>query len=141
MALHDRFPDRFRLWHALLGAVFLVGAGVRLADAGAVLSVGSALYATLEGLLWAVTFQFTVGTVWSYATAYHRAGGDWTDAVFVAPVVVAGAAGVAVGWVSGGDWPRTVAVAAWTAFWTFVVAATVVGLGVWFTLGYRDAAT
>jgi hypothetical protein len=139
MALHERLPDRFRPWYALLVAVFLVGAGVAFVDAGAALSVGSALYATLEGVLWAVAFQFTVGTVWSYAAEYRRAGGDWTDALFAAPVVVAVVAGVAAGWVAGGDWTRTAAVAAWAAFWAFVVAAGLLAVGVRVALGYREA--
>lgn len=114
-------------------AVFAVGAGSSLLRTGSV-TVEAGFRAVLSGLFAVVVFQFTVGNVWSYAVEYHNAGGRWTDAPFLAPFAVATVTGVALGVRSG-----NAALAAWTAFWAFVVAAALVAVGVWFFVGYRGS--
>jgi hypothetical protein len=140
MALHRLVGDRFRPWYVLLGVVFLAASAWSIRDATSPLSLPALLYATLEGLLWTVGFQFTVGAVWAYAVEYRAAGGDWTDAPFVAPFVVAVLAGAAAVAAAGGDRTQAVAVAAWAGFWAFVVAVAVLAVLVWVARGYREAA-
>jgi hypothetical protein len=114
-------------------AVFLVGTAVVLLRAGNV-TTQSMLRAVLSGLFGLLIFQFTVGNVWGYAVEYRNAGGEWTDLSFLTPFVAAGLAGVVVGVRTG-----SVGLAAWTAFWTFVVVAAVVAVGAWLAVGYRQA--
>jgi hypothetical protein len=116
----------------LLVVVLGVGTGVSLVRGDAVTgrTVGRAL---LAGLVGVVVFQFTVGSVWGYVVEYRNAGGAWTDRPFLAPFVLAGVAGAAAGLARG-----SVALAAWVAFWAFVIAAATVAVGAWVVVGYRD---
>jgi len=125
--------SRLRPWHALMVVVFLVGTAAVLLRAESV-TTRSVLRAVLSGLFGLVVFQFTVGNAWGYAVEYRNAGGEWSDLPFLMPFVAAGLAGVVVGVRSGG-----VDLAAWTAFWAFVVVAAVVGVGAWIAVGYREA--
>ncbi|AZH24616.1 hypothetical protein [Haloplanus aerogenes] len=129
MALHNRL----RPWHGVMLVVFVAGTGLALLRAGTVTG-GAILRAVLSGLFGLVVFQFTVGNVWGYAVEYYNTGGSWTDLPFLTPFVAAGVAVVATGIYVG-----NVAVAAWVAFWVFVIVAAVVALGAWFVAGYRDA--
>lgn len=125
--------DRLRPWHALMVVVFLVGTAVVLLRVER-LTTRSVLGAVLSGLFGLFVFQLTLGSVWGYAVEYHNAGGEWTDLPFLTPFVVAGLAGVVVGVSSG-----SVGVAAWTAFWAFVVVAALVAVVAWIVAGYRGA--
>jgi hypothetical protein len=98
------------------------------------LTTRSVLGAVLSGLFGLFVFQLTVGSVWGYAVEYHNAGGEWTDLPFLTPFVAAGLAGVVVGVRSG-----SVGVAAWTAFWAFIVVAALVAVVAWIAAGYRGA--
>lgn len=124
--------DRLRPWHALMLAVFAVGAGSSLLRTG-IVTVGNGFIAVLSGLFAVVIFQFTVGNVWGYAVEYYNAGGDWTDTPFLAPFIVGGIAGIALGIRF-----ESVALGAWVAFWMFTITAALVAVGVWFFVGYRE---
>lgn len=137
MSLRQRLAlrERLRPWHGLMLAVFLAGAAWSLSETADPFSLPAAVFAVFSGLLWTVVFQFTVGFVWSYAVHYYNAGGSWTDLPFVLPFAVALVVGIGVGVAF-----ENVGVGAWAAFWTFVVAASVVAAAVWFVLGYRESA-
>ncbi len=130
MSLHDRL----RPWHGVMLAVFLLGAGLSLVRNGA-LTTRTVSLALLSGLFGLVVFQFTVGNVWGYAVEYYNEGGQWTDLPFLVPFVAAGLAGAAVALRF-----ESLAVGAWTAFWTFVVVAGLVAIAAWVAVGYRDVA-
>lgn len=132
MALRDRFRDRLRPWHGVMTVVFLAVTAWSLQ--GESLTVTSVLIAVIGGLTGLLVFQFTVGNVWAYAVEYRNTGGNWTDLPFVAPFGVAAAA-------AGATYLYTssIAAAGWAAFWTFAVAAAVVALVVWLSVGYREA--
>ncbi|WP_248897785.1 hypothetical protein [Haloplanus halobius] len=127
--------DRLRPWHALMLAVFVAGTIVSLLRADA-LTVATGFRAVLSGLLGLVVFQFTVGNIWGYAVEYRNAGGRWSDWPFLAPFIVAGVAGVAIGVYTG-----SVGAGAWAAFWVFVVVAALVAIGTWLVVGYRTGAS
>lgn len=128
-----RLADRLRPWHGLMAGAFLVGAAVSLARADAY-SPSAAFLAVLTGLFAVVVFQFTVGNVWAYAVEYVNAGGQWTDPPFLAPFAVAAGLGTLT-LVTAGD----LALAAWVAFWVFVLAAAAVAVGAWVLVGYRES--
>jgi hypothetical protein len=118
-------------------AVFLVGAGTSLARQDlttAGLGPEAFFIPVINGLMALVVFQFTVGNVWGYAVEYYNAGGHWTDLPFVTPFAVAILAALAVVSTTG-NW----ALAAWAAFWLFIVVAGVVAVAVSFAAGYRDS--
>lgn len=125
--------NRLRPWHALMLVVFVAGAGSSVLRAGQITTMRS-LLAVASGLFAVVLFQLTVGNVWGYAIEYANAGGQWTDAPFLAPFVIAGVVGVALG-----IWFESVALGAWVAFWIFVLVAALVALGVWLSVGYHES--
>jgi len=141
MALHDRVRDRLRPWHALMLAVFLVGVGLSVARSApfpAGIGAPDLLLFVINGLFWVVIFRFTVGNVWAAAVEYRNAGGAWSDAPFLAPFALAGAAAAAVYALT-----RSLAGAASAAFWVFVLALAATAVVVNLAVGYRagDGAT
>ena len=137
MSLHTSLRDRLRPWHALMLAVFLVGAARSIAasDIGvAGIAPPDVLRPVVEGLLYVVVFQFTVGNVWGYAVEYRNAGGRWRDPPFLAPFVVTAVAAIATFVVTRDPWA-----AAGIAFWTFVLCAAVLAVVVEVFAGYRAA--
>ncbi len=137
MSLHTSLRDGLRPWHALMLAVFLVGAARSIAasDLGvAGIAPPDVLRPVVEGLLYVVVFQFTVGNVWGYAVEYRNAGGRWRDPPFLAPFVVTGVAAVATFAVTRDLWA-----AAGVAFWVFVLCAAVLAVAVEVFAGYRAA--
>ena len=144
--------DHIRPWHGLMFAAFCLGAGlaVREVDTTAGLGPEAVFLPVMQGLLAVVAFQFTVGSVWSYAVEYRNHGGDWTDHTLLAPFALAvfgGLAAVAVGFANSAFTAvgfRDTAVAVLGtfltgAFWTFVLAAVVVNLAAQALAGYTDA--
>lgn len=145
-------PDRLRPWHGVLVTVFclVTGAAVRDVDTTAGLGPEAIYVPVMQGLLAAVVFQFTVGSVWGYVVEYREHGGGWTDNTLLAPfalAVLAGLTGTAV-WLTygmpvAGDL-QALAVAAlgsflWAAFWGFVLSVVVVNLAAQLLKGYSDA--
>lgn len=137
VSLHTSLRDRLRPWHALLLAVFLVGAGRSIATSNigaAGIAAPDALLPVVEGLLYVVVFQFTVGNVWGYAVEYRNAGGRWRDPPFLAPFVVTAVAAIATFVVTRDPWA-----AAGIAFWTFVLCAAMLAVAMHVLAGYRAA--
>ncbi|ELZ94075.1 hypothetical protein C440_10658 [Haloferax mucosum ATCC BAA-1512] len=132
MSLQNRLRERIRPWHAVIFTVFVVGTVWSLR--GEPIESLSVLMAVASGLLGAIVFQFTVGSIWGYVVEYHNAGGRWTDTPLLTPFAVA----VAVGAVVYTTLTAELAVAAWGAFWAFAIAAGLVAVVTQFYAGYRS---
>ncbi|ELZ78438.1 hypothetical protein C455_12163 [Haloferax larsenii JCM 13917] len=132
MSLQHRLREWFRPWYALVFAVFVAGTAWSLR--GQPLGLSSILIAVTGGLLGAVVFQFTVGSVWAYIVEYANAGGRWTDGPFLAPFTI----GIATGAVTY-VYDASVGAAAWAAFWSFAVSAAALAVIAQFYAGYRES--
>ncbi|ADQ66535.1 hypothetical protein C499_02222 [Halogeometricum borinquense DSM 11551] len=133
MSLHNRLRNGLHSWNTVVFAVFLAGTAISLH--GRPLELLPVLKSIASGVLGAILFQFTVGNVWGYAVEYRNTGGSVTDRRFLAPFVVAIAAGAVTY-----AYNATLDAAVWTAFWAFTIMMVLLALGIRFADGYREGA-